>query len=69
MDYIDLNVAVFTGFDSERGELGGDPGRALEAVGAMFSRLTDSQFQRAVVNIDGAPQMQATSPNQQAAGW
>ena len=53
MDYVDLNVTVFTGFDPEVDGPGSDPAPALAAIGAMFSRLTDSQFQRAVVNVDG----------------
>ena len=51
---MDINVAVFTGFDPDLQELGQDPEEALQAMCAMFSRLSDSQYQRAVVNIDGA---------------
>ena len=57
LDYVDINVAVFTGFDPEMREFGEDPEEALQAMCAMFSRLSDSQYQRAVINIDGAPSL------------
>ena len=50
---MDVNVGVFTGFDEDSLELGDDHEAALAAMGAMFSRLTDSQYQRAVINLDG----------------
>ena len=54
MDHVDLNIAVFTNLATDAGE-DGDFEELLEAQGAIFRRLTDPTTQRAIINLDGAP--------------
>ena len=54
MDYVDTDVAIFTGFDEEAAITGLPDGHdCFPAITAMFRRMTNPHQQRAVINLDG----------------
>ena len=53
LDYTDMDVGIYTGFDDEAPVSGLPEGDCFPAIAAMFARLTNPKQQRAVINLDG----------------